>query len=78
MISILYTYIPAAKNKIYNFVDVKKNLGCTIGKFYKLISGEKNLVKKKDKKHTCYLKIIKQHVCLVKRKNTDWFTYAKT
>ena len=34
------------------------------GKFYKLISGEKNSVQKReDEKHIYYLKIIKQHIC---------------
>ena len=36
-----------------------KKTDCTICKIYKLISGEKKFSKKKDEKHTCYLKIIK-------------------
>ena len=47
-----------------------KKTDYTICKFYKLISREKLSKKRKDEKHMCYLKVIKQYTCLVKRKKT--------
>ena len=58
----IYIYI-----YIYILLVGKKNPDGTICKFYKLIFGEKNSEKKK--RHMCYLKIIKQHICLVKSKS---------
>ena len=44
---------------IYNSVGVQKNPDYTICEFYKLISVKKKFQeKRKDKKRTCYLKII--------------------
>ena len=46
---------------------VKKKY-CTICKFYKRIFEEKKFRKKKDEKHTCYLKIIGYMYVLSKEK----------
>ena len=39
---------------------------------------KKKKEKRKDEKYPCYLKIIKEPVCLDKKKTTDRITQAKT
>ena len=60
---------------MYNSVGVKENPRLYNLQILQTDIWEKKFCKKrKDEKHTCYLKIIKLHVCLVKRKNTDRIT----
>ena len=59
---------------MYNSVGVKKknrlyNLQILLTDIW-----EKNSVKNEKTKNMCYLKIIKQHVCQVKRKNINRIT----
>ena len=67
----IYIYIYIYNRYIESIILLvwKKKPDCTICKSYKLISGKKFVKRRKDEKHTYYLKIVKQHVCQVKRKN---------
>ena len=67
----IYIYIYISFNLyIYNSVGVKKSRLYNL-QILQTDIWEKEFCKKRtDEKHACYLKIIKQHICLVKRKKT--------